>query len=334
MMRNSLPLTENNDKMMSRLVQGAEKKLPRPNDLSSREPMPFLRRDTILNHPLFPEIEKQIALHLIGIHLKTPRMSRLKASHRKWLLTQSLFSLALRRDPEDPMSGLTATRFIECAMRLEAASRNTATSYLAELVAYKFLRDIPDVPDKRVRVLEPTELALNGMRSWLAGHLACLDRLDGGAREITALADERIFLLAQPIAADMLVADPIWKDPPDTIGHFLWSDLGGMILHDLISRLATVERDVERLNAGPVTLAELSDRYQVSATNLKRMFKKAESDGLLGWDLPRRRGSLWLSRRFTEDYFTWQSAKFAAIEEAYHTALARLGTQAQREVAA
>ncbi|THV24951.1 hypothetical protein [Peteryoungia ipomoeae] len=296
--------------------------------------MPFLRRNDIVQHALFPDIEKQIALHLIGIHLKTPRMSRLKASHRKWLLTQSLFSLALRRDPEDPMSGLTATRFIECAMRLGAASRNTATAYLAELVAYKFLRDIPDVPDKRMRVLEPTELAMNGMRSWLIGHLACLDRLDGGAREMTALADERIFLAAQPIAAEKLVADPIWKDPPDTIGHFLWSDLGGMVLHDLVARLTAVDRNAENLNAGPVTLAELSERYQVSPTNLKRMFKKAESDGLLGWQLPRRRGSLWLSRRFTEDYFTWQSAKFAAIEEAYHLALQQISMQSETEVAA
>lgn len=296
--------------------------------------MPFLRRNDIVTHALFPEIEKQIARHLIGIHLQTPRMSRLKASHRKWLLTQSLFSLAMRRDPADPISGLTATRFIECALRLDVASRNTATSYLAELVAYKFLRDIPDVPDKRVRVLEPTELAMNGMRSWLVGHLACLDRLDGGTREITALADDRIFQIAQPMAADRLVADPIWKDPPDTIGHFLWSDLGGMILHDLISRLPTVDRSAERLDAGSVTLAELSERYQVSATNLKRMFKKAEADSLLGWDLPRRRGSLWLSQRFTEDYFTWQSAKFAAIEEAYHLAIAQIAPPSRTEVAA
>ncbi|WP_245281457.1 hypothetical protein [Rhizobium sp. AAP43] len=252
-------------------------------------------------------------------------MSRLKASHRKWLLTQSLFSLALRRNPEDPLSGLTATRFIETAMRLGAASRNTATAYLAELVAYKFLRDIPDVPDKRVRVLEPTEISLEGMRSWFHGHMACLDRLDGGARERTCLADDRIFRLAQPMAADALVEEPLWRDPPETIGHFLWSDLGGMILHDLIARLDSVDRSADRVFAGPVTLVELSDGYQVSATNLKRMFKKAESDGLLGWELPRRRGNLWMSQRFIEDYFIWQSAKFAHLDLAYHQATATLG---------
>lgn len=287
--------------------------------------MQLMTRAEIAAHPLYPDIEKQIAQHLIGIHIRTPRMSRLKASHRKWLMTQSVFALALRRSEDDPLSGLTATRFVETVMRLGAASRNTATGYLAELVAYKFLRDVPDVPDKRVRVLEPTELSLNGMRSWFNGHLACLDRLDGGNREMTSLAEERIFLIAQPIGADIMVSDPLWLAPPDTIGHFLWSDLGGIILHDLFSRLDNVDRTAPAISCGPVTLVELSEMYQVSTTNLKRMFKKAETDGLLAWEQPRRRGELLLTSRFIEDYFTWQSAKFVAIDQSYHLALAQLG---------
>lgn len=296
--------------------------------------MPLMTRAEIAAHPLFPAIEKQIAQHLIGIHMRTPRMSRLKASHRKWLMTQSLFALALRRTDDDPLSGLTATRFVETVMRLGAASRNTATGYLAELVAYRFLRDVPDVPDKRVRVLEPTELSLGGLRSWFNGHLACLDRLDGGSREMTSLAEERIFLIAQPIGADMMVADPLWREPADSIGHFLWSDLGGIILHDLIARLDNVDRSQPTMSCGPVTLVELSETYQVSNTNLKRMFKKAETDNLLFWEQPRRRGDLILTSRFVEDYFTWQSAKFAAIDNSYHQALQRLGMQTEHAAAA
>ena len=287
--------------------------------------MQLMTRAEIAAHPLYPDIEKQIARHLIGIHMRTPRLSRLKASHRKWLMTQSVFALALRRTDDDPLSGLTATRFIETVMGLGVASRNTATGYLAELVAYKFLRDVPHVPDKRVRVLEPTELSLNGMRSWFNGLLACLDRLDGGNREMTSLAEESIFLIAQPIGADIMTSDPIWLEPPDSIGHFLWSDLGGIILHDLFARLDDVDRTAPTNSCGPVALVELSEKYQVSATNLKRMFKKAETDGLLAWEQQRRRGALILSSRFIEDYFVWQSAKFVAIDRSYHLALAQLG---------
>ncbi len=284
-----------------------------------------LTRTEIAAHPLFPTIEKQIAEHLIGIHVRTPRLSRLKASHRKWLMTHSLFALSLQRRDDDPLSGLTATRFVEIVMKLGAASRNTATAFLAELVAYKFLRDIPDVPDRRVRVLETTETAYDAMRAWFMGHMACLDRLDGGTREQTAAADPRIFRIAQPFAAAHLVEDPAWRDPPDSIGHFLWSDLGGMVLHHLIARIPGTSADAERIDVGPLSLPELSEVYMISATNLKRMFKKAEIDGLLGWQLPRRRGSLWLSRHFVNDYFAWQSAKFAALEQAFHHATGELG---------
>lgn len=284
-----------------------------------------LTRTEIAAHPLFPTIEKQIAEHLIGIHNRTPRLSRLKASHRKWLMTHSLFALSLQRRNDDPLSGLTATRFVEIVMKLGAASRNTATAFLAELVAYKFLRDVPDVPDRRVRVLETTETAYDAMLAWFMGHMACLDRLDGGAREQTVTADPRIFRIAQPFAAAHLVEDPTWRDPPDSIGHFLWSDLGGMVLHDLIARIPVSFADQDRIDVGPLSLPELSEVYMISATNLKRMFKKAETEGLLGWQLPRRRGSLWLSRPFVNDYFRWQSAKFAALDQAYHHAAGELG---------
>lgn len=288
--------------------------------------MHALTRTEIAGHALFPAIEKQIAEHLIEIHIKTPRLSRLKASHRKWLMTHALFALALRRREDDPLSGLTATRFIEMVEALDCASRNTATAYLAELVAYKFLRDVPDVPDKRVRVLEPTEITLAGMFSWFRGHMACLDRLDGGSREATTVANPQIFRLAQPIAADLMMADSLWKDPPDSIGHFLWSDLGGMVLHDLITRLdPNLDRNADRIAIGPVSLSEISEIYFVSQTNLKRMFKKAENDNLLGWEQPRRRGSLWLSKVFVEDYFTWQSAKFAALDQAYCVTIKDMG---------
>lgn len=288
-------------------------------------PLRALTRTEIFDHPLFFSVERQIARHLITIHEGTPRLSRLKASHRKWLLTQSLYALSLQRSPDDPLSGLTATRFVDVVMKLDAASRNTATAFLAELVAYKFLRDIPDIPDRRVRVLETTEASDKAMISWFMGHMDCLDRLDGGNRSSMAAADPRLFRLAQPHAARALVEDTAWRDPPDSIGHFLWSDLGGMVLHDLISRLENFDPDAESTDAGPVTLASLSEKYMVSTTNLKRMFKKAESAGLLGWDQPRRRGSLWLSKLFLFDYFSWQSTKFAALDAAFHWALEQTG---------
>ncbi|KQV28532.1 hypothetical protein ASC97_05365 [Rhizobium sp. Root1203] len=283
-------------------------------------------REEILHHPSFLAIEREIATHLIGIHRRAPRLARLAASHRKWLLTQTLFAMHAGRDPSDPLSGLTASRLMQVASDLKVASRNTAASFLAELVAYKFLRDVPDeTPDRRLRRLETTEISEEAMHSWFLGHMSCLDRLDGGNRAALVISVPRLFQIAQPRAAAALCLEPVWRDPRESIGHFLWSDVGGLVLHDLIRRLPDDAREHDRIVLEGVSLVETSNEFGISLTNVKRMFKKAEAAGLLGWNAPRNRGNLWLSRTFIEDYFHWQSAKFAELDKAVHWAATRIG---------
>ncbi|CAN7314145.1 hypothetical protein [Rhizobium sp. LjRoot258] len=282
-------------------------------------------RDEILHHPLFLSIERQIALHLIGIHKRAPRLARLAASHQKWLLTQTLFAMHTGRDRGNPVSGLTAGRMMQVAKEFDLASKNTAASFLAELIAYKFLRDAPDeMPDRRLRRLETTEVSEEAMASWFLGHMACLDQLDDGNRASLTADEPRLFHLAQPRAARALIQEPIWKEPRSSIGHFLWSDVGGLVLHDLISRLPDDAREHKRVLLMGVSISELANEFGISLTNLKRMFKRAETDNLLGWESPRNRGALWLSRTFIEDYFHWQSAKFAELDSAIHWAASQI----------
>jgi len=282
-------------------------------------------RDEILHHPLFLSIERQIALHLIGIHKRAPRLARLAASHQKWLLTQTLFAMHTGRDKSNPVSGLTAGRMMQVAKEFDLASKNTAASFLAELIAYKFLRDAPDeTPDRRLRRLETTELSEEAMASWFQGHMVCLDQLDGGNRASLTADDPRLFYLAQPRAARALIQDPVWKEPRASIGHFLWSDVGGLVLHDLISRLPDDAREQNSILLKGVSISEIANEFGISLTNLKRMFKKAEGDDMLGWESPRSRGALWLSRTFIEDYFHWQSAKFAELDSAIHWAAGQI----------
>jgi hypothetical protein len=229
------------------------------------------------------------------------------------------------RDPSDPLSGLTASRLMQVASDLKVASKNTAASFLAELVAYKFLRDVPDeTPDRRVRRLETTEVSEEAIHSWFLGHMSCLDWLDGGNRAAITTLVPNLFRIAQPRAASALCLEPVWRDPRDSVGHFLWSDVGGLVLHDLISRLPDDARERDRNVLEGVNLVETSNEFGISLTNLKRMFKKAEAEALLGWEAPRNRGKLWLSRTFIEDYFHWQSAKFAELDKAVHWAAAHI----------
>ena len=126
---------------------------------------PALDAGAIVANPAFLKVQIDLAKFLIGVHTATPRLARLKASHRKSLLTHAGYALHYSRTPDDPLSGLSTTRFAELAVEYGAASRNTAAAYLAELIAYKFLRYVPDIPDRRVRILEITEIAEEAMRS-------------------------------------------------------------------------------------------------------------------------------------------------------------------------
>lgn len=280
-----------------------------------------LCRETIASHSLFPEIERRIALHLIGIHKETPRLARLKACHRKWLMTHSLYALALQRTPDDPQSGLTTSRFVDTILELGEASRNTAASFLAELVAYKFLTCEECVTDRRVRILLLTEASKNAMTAWFHGHLGCLDLLDQGNRREIAEANPDILNVAQPIIARILVNDKDWRVPRDSIAPFLNSDMGGMVLHDLITRVPDQPDSNGHYQLGKINLSNLGKTYMISLTNLKRMFKNGHEEGLLGWQQQQRRGGFWLSQQFVQDYYHWQSAKFEAVNVAFWESL-------------
>lgn len=281
--------------------------------------------EALARHPGLAGAEALIASRLIRLHAINPKLPRLKSTHRKWLLTHSLFALTSARDPMDPLSGLTASRLIDTVIEIGAASRNTATAFLQEMLTYKFLQEVPDVPDRRVRVLDVTDVSVAGMRVWFDAHMEALDLLDGGARLATAEAHPQIFRLAQAAATRALVDNPDWREPRDSIAGFAWSDAGGMILHDLITRLPGVVPENGRYVIGPLAVSALADRYLISVSNAKRMFMKAERDGLAGWTEPRRRGAFWMSEALIADYFHWEATKLAALDRAYRDVVTALG---------
>lgn len=62
------------------------------------------------------------------------------------------------------------------------ASRNTASSFLKEMLKYDIVRVVPNCASQRQRTLAPSPAALSALYGWHVLHLATLDRLDGGAR--------------------------------------------------------------------------------------------------------------------------------------------------------
>ncbi|MCO6186323.1 hypothetical protein [Rhizobium sp. L1K21] len=247
-------------------------------------------------------------------------MARLLASYKKWLMTHALYALSKERNADDHVSGLRPGRLLDVMVQYGTVSRNTASAYLAELVAYKFLEIVDDRPDKRLKLLKPTQLAEAGMRRWYNSHLACLDDLDGGKRVVLSEKNPELIFLAQPRMIKRILDDEEWMRPPPSMAFFLDSDVGGLLIHFIITRLESLVAHEDHVRIGPLSTPALADMFNISASNIKRMFRKCEDMGLLGWDKPRRRGDFWISERFVRDHFQRQAIKFEMVDEAFHWA--------------
>ncbi|WP_457583957.1 hypothetical protein [Ensifer canadensis] len=254
---------------------------------------------------------------MIALYAENPRLASIFASQQRWLMAQSGLALYHERDPQDPASGLYSGRFINYIVENEIASRNTAASLVQEMVAYRFARHVSDRPDKRARPLEPTEAALDYVWKWLQAHLTILDALDGGARALSLEQAPDVFAKLQPAIAHALVGNDRVRRPGPTFDLFTWVNSGGVVMDDLFSRIAVFDPDAARVTIGAVSSSDLSERFMISKTHLKRIFSKASEFGSMGWDGPPGRGSLWLSQGFVREYWDYQAEKFALIDHAY-----------------
>ncbi|WP_312365796.1 hypothetical protein [Ensifer sp.] len=265
---------------------------------------------------------------MVAMYGANPRLASIFASQQRWLMAQSGLALYHERNPQDPASGLYSGRFIDYIVANEIASRNTAASFTQEMVAYRFARHIADRPDKRARPLEPTEAALDYVWKWLQAHLTILDALDGGARAVALEQAPDVFARLQPAIAHALVGNERVRRPGPTFDLFTWVNSGGVVMDDLFSRIAAFDPDAPRTEIGAVSSSDLSDRFMISKTHLKRIFGKAAELGSMGWEGAPGRGSLWLSRDFIREYWDYQAEKFALIDLACerHCGTARAAT--------
>jgi hypothetical protein len=294
----------------------------KPSTIEDQNPGSDTGLDAFAANPALLPVLQQGARHLIELYDHFPRIARLVASQQKWLLTQAAYALHLQRDPADPLSGITAARLLDNVVEFGAASRNTATAFLAELLAYKLIRDVPVSTSKRSRPMEPTETSHEAMALWFRGQMRSLDLLDGAGRVERLAAKPEIFHHAQPLAAKWLIADREWREPPVSISSFVWTEYGGLILDDFVARIINPE-PVDGLHwVEDLRFAELSNHYSLSRTHIRRLFARAEALGSLGWqDRSATKNRIWATAAFIEDYKRWQSIKFRALDRAYHEAL-------------
>ena len=284
----------------------------------------------ILGHPHFVPALRVYAAELRGQFDQSPRLSRMLASHQRWLLSQAAFALQLEYDPLQPGSGLTTTNLREIITANNAASRNTVLNFLDQLLSYKFVRIVGD-PNRRPKRYEATEIPTLAMHQWLVANLQLLDQLDGGDRVATLSQQPDLFRRIQPQIARRACLHPSWLEPPSRVALFLWTEAGGLVMDELVRRAMELEPDGEGYNIGRIDARLMAEHFMISRTHLQRLFRRAVEAGCLSWPDGDRNHCV-LRRDFLDEYCGWQAIKFSIVDFAYEKVCGpvRLGKRESR----
>ncbi len=277
----------------------------------------------LTNSPAFAHILRHLAGSMREVYDESPRLARTLATHQRWLMSQGAYALYLERDPDNPAVGLTVSRLRDLVVSNGIASRNTVQSYVEELLTYRFIRHMPDTNLKRPRPLEPTDITKVAMLRWFSSNIAALDVYDDGRRAETLERLPKIFELAQPRVARACIAHPGWRDPPEDVALFMWTDAGGLVVDEFFARL-DLDAGIEgRYDIGRVDARALAEHFMMSRTHLQRLLKKSVENGSFGWQ-DAKKTRMWMSGNFIERYCAWQAIKFSIVDEAYEWALGQV----------
>lgn len=245
-----------------------------------------------------------------------PRIARMLASHQRWLLTQTAYALHFEYDPAVPGSGLTVVGLRDLITHYRIASRNTVLSFIDELLTYRFLMLAPG-HTRRPRRYVPAEISHTAMFGWYLSNLAALDLLDDGGRAAALAAAPALLDLAQPRMARYCLETEVWREPPECVGLFLWTEAGGLVVDYIMSQLDLNGEPGDRIDIGRIDARALAAHFMISRTHLQRLLRKSADRGDIGWHDEVKKTRMWISRDFLDQYCGWQAVKLAAIDEAF-----------------
>jgi hypothetical protein len=272
--------------------------------------------EQLARHPRFVVALRFLSEALRNRYDSGPRVARMLASHQRWLLSQSAYALHLEYDSTIPGSGLTVVALRNLITHYRVASRNTVLSFVEELLTYRFLELAPG-PARRPRRYVPTETTYSAMFGWYLANLAALDLIDDGGRAAALASAPMLMDRAQPRMARNCLATDIWREPPESVGLFLWTESGGLVVDYIMSKLDLTGEAGDRIDIGRVDARALAAHFMISRTHLQRLLRKSADRGDIGWHDEAKKTRMWISRNFLDEYCGWQAIKLMAVDEAF-----------------
>lgn len=278
----------------------------------------MLGKDKLTAHPDLWGILKRQALSFLAIRRDAPRLAAPFGTQQRYLLSQLGVAMAY----ESETGGFLLTHYLDAVQKHGIASRNTAESFLREMLHYGVISLGEPRKDRRTRPLVVGQEALNAIRLWLIVHLNTLDEFDDGTRVARFEAQPGLISRLHPAIVKRVLVTKTTTEPSGTFALFTWMNDGGILMDKMVANLGDHSGDAERLRTAISSFEELSELLRITRAHLSRKLAISEKEGHLGWEGKRGGSVLWISREFYGEYVTYQTDKLAEIDIAFHDTVA------------
>jgi hypothetical protein len=282
--------------------------------------MPLSATD-IENHFRVRATLRQRAAELLNMHVVNPRAAGIFATHQRWLIAHIALATHFDAVLTGGQEGMYASTVAATAVAEGVSSRNTAESFLREMVRYGFCDSAPSERDRRIRRLTITPYAIANVAGWLAANLATLDAFDDGDRASNFLANPSLIARVELVAARGFLSSPAIRRPGPTFLLFTTVDEGGAVMDRLYASHADAPDSHGRYLTRIASHADFGGHIRLSRSHLSRKLRAAEALGDVGWEGERGKSRIWVSEAFLTQYVRRQAAELATIEAGYQLAI-------------
>jgi hypothetical protein len=234
-------------------------------------------------HPRFREAAATAASSSVDFYQGNWIANRVLNDRARFLVTQLCMYLHYTRRPEEPASGLTATRLRDICISNKICSAGRAEAMLLMMRAGGYLLREIVAEDKRVRRYVPTEKLVGQVRERQRGVLRAADMLQTEPRFSAALESDPQFYprFVSNMSASFLEGFRLFHFVPE-LDRIFDRDAG------LIMMMSVFLTDPAYRGLAPeqnVSVFGLARRFNVSRAHVRAVLDDAERAGLI------RRGS-------------------------------------------
>ena len=229
--------------------------------------------DKMIAEPRFAEASKRAFGCTLSRQRRFPVLSRALKDSRRLIYVHFVMFLHAR-------GGITLTRIQQLCSELGLASPGRATAILLGLRTLGYIHAAPEQPNKRERLYLPSPELEDAMRAAMIDDAECLALIEPDAARAAARLTEPAFFREYMLMFGEGMMQFLRNGGNPASAFFAERDAGLIILYDMILSASPGDEFPPK---GPLQMAvtDLAKRYGVSRSHVFRLFRDAETKGII-----------------------------------------------------